>query len=203
MGELDSTIDYSITYEVNVSVPQDKAEGYQVWLQSFTANVVTSVGGFTQAVVYSQPKPGTESWWRGPSLAVRGRQQAILYHTLLRWFSTTPRGLLGHQAGTSCSCRAREMGISSDVASYLEASIVHKRNKEMMYYGNASRAPNHFNTSPFPRACLPKISNVWACGAIGLVKLPCCSSAASFWNQGQPTSWDVLTGIVYFSEGNR
>ncbi|KAJ3318076.1 hypothetical protein HDV06_000844 [Boothiomyces sp. JEL0866] len=54
--------DYSIIYEVNLSIPKAKADAYQEWLEKFTLNVCQTVSGFTHAVVYSQPKPTGLHW---------------------------------------------------------------------------------------------------------------------------------------------
>ncbi|KAI8927348.1 hypothetical protein BC831DRAFT_510910 [Entophlyctis helioformis] len=61
-GSAGSLLDYSIIYEVNLSVPKVSAEGYLAYLKAFTLNVVKDVPGFTNAVVYSQPKPEGLHW---------------------------------------------------------------------------------------------------------------------------------------------
>ena len=53
-----SQLDYTIIYEVNLSVPKQNSIAYLDYLKDFTRNVCRIVQGFTNAVVYSQPKPG-------------------------------------------------------------------------------------------------------------------------------------------------
>jgi hypothetical protein len=55
-------LDFRIIYEVNLSVPEEKATGYQQWLATFTQSVCDTVQGFTHAIVYSQPKPEGLHW---------------------------------------------------------------------------------------------------------------------------------------------
>ena len=54
-------LDYSIIYEVNLSVPKHISDEYLSYLKSFTRQVCVDVEGFTNALIYSQPKPGMQN----------------------------------------------------------------------------------------------------------------------------------------------
>ncbi|KAJ3212051.1 hypothetical protein HDU83_002489 [Entophlyctis luteolus] len=54
--------DAPIIYEVNLSVPRDRAREYLRYLDSFTRNVCATVPGFTKCSVYTQPKPSGLHW---------------------------------------------------------------------------------------------------------------------------------------------
>ncbi|KAI9329617.1 hypothetical protein BDR26DRAFT_939226 [Obelidium mucronatum] len=51
-----------IIYEINLSVPKEKARAYLDYLTTFTKNVCATVEGFTKCNVFTQPKP-TGLYW--------------------------------------------------------------------------------------------------------------------------------------------
>ncbi|ORX85001.1 hypothetical protein BCR32DRAFT_290958 [Anaeromyces robustus] len=51
-----------IIYEVNLSVPKEKATEYVNWLMQFTKNQCQTTPGFTLCNVFSQPKPAGLHW---------------------------------------------------------------------------------------------------------------------------------------------
>ncbi|KAJ3056542.1 hypothetical protein HK097_006175 [Rhizophlyctis rosea] len=52
----------AIIYEVNLSVPKDKADDYVLWLRGFTKEVCATIDGFTGVQVFTQPKPVGLHW---------------------------------------------------------------------------------------------------------------------------------------------
>lgn len=52
----------TLVYEVNLSVPQDKVEGYLDWLRGFTKEQVERIPGFISSMVFRQPKPYGLHW---------------------------------------------------------------------------------------------------------------------------------------------
>ncbi|KAJ3034747.1 hypothetical protein HDV00_004725 [Rhizophlyctis rosea] len=52
----------AIIYEINLSVPRDKADDYMLWLRGFTKDVCATIDGFTGVQVFSQPKPVGLHW---------------------------------------------------------------------------------------------------------------------------------------------
>ncbi|KAG9061615.1 hypothetical protein KI688_007195 [Linnemannia hyalina] len=52
----------TLVYEVNLSVPREKAEDYIDWLRGFTKEQVKRIPGFLSTMVFRQPKPYGLHW---------------------------------------------------------------------------------------------------------------------------------------------
>ncbi|KAF9953114.1 hypothetical protein BGZ72_005672 [Mortierella alpina] len=58
----DSYSSGTLIYEVNLSVPREKADEYIDWLRGFTKTQVRTIPGFVSSVVFRQPKPYGLHW---------------------------------------------------------------------------------------------------------------------------------------------
>ncbi|KAG0206488.1 hypothetical protein BGX28_002071 [Mortierella sp. GBA30] len=52
----------TLIYEVNLSVPREKADEYLDWLRGFTKDQVQNIPGFISSMVFRQPKPYGLHW---------------------------------------------------------------------------------------------------------------------------------------------
>ncbi|KAF9126330.1 hypothetical protein BGW39_006696 [Mortierella sp. 14UC] len=52
----------TLIYEVNLSVPREKADEYIEWLHSFTKAQVEQIPGFISSMIFRQPKPYGLHW---------------------------------------------------------------------------------------------------------------------------------------------
>ncbi|KAF8943985.1 hypothetical protein BGZ47_004790 [Haplosporangium gracile] len=52
----------TLVYEVNLSVPREKADEYIEWLHQFTKTQVNTIPGFISSMIFRQPKPYGLHW---------------------------------------------------------------------------------------------------------------------------------------------
>ncbi|KAF9181590.1 hypothetical protein BGZ51_005306 [Haplosporangium sp. Z 767] len=52
----------TLVYEVNLSIPREKAEEYLDWLHVFTKEQVQKIPGFLSSIIFRQPKPYGLHW---------------------------------------------------------------------------------------------------------------------------------------------
>ncbi|KAF9296489.1 hypothetical protein BGZ88_012514 [Linnemannia elongata] len=52
----------TLVYEVNLSVPREKADEYLEWLHLFTKTQVETIPGFISSMIFRQPKPYGLHW---------------------------------------------------------------------------------------------------------------------------------------------